>query len=81
MALVWIWIMIWSTAPEAAATFAPEYKDTGRDTRKALMSSAIFILFVNTLVPIGLTGGCRPGRPRKSFDSTSVLSTSSSVRT
>ena len=28
MALVWIWIMIWSTAPEAAATFAPEYKDT-----------------------------------------------------
>ena len=57
MALVWIWIMIWSTAPEAAATFAPEYKDTGRDTRKALMSSALFILFVNTMVPIGLTGG------------------------
>ena len=28
--------MIWSTAPEAAATFAPEYKDTVRDTRKAL---------------------------------------------
>ena len=57
MALVWIWIMIWSTAPEAAATFAPEYKDTARDTRKALMSSALFILFVNTMVPIGLTGG------------------------
>ena len=57
MALVWIWIMIWSTAPEAAATFAPEYKDTGRDTRKALMSSALFILFVNTMVPIALTGG------------------------
>jgi amino acid transporter len=57
MAIVWIWIMIWSTAPEAAATFAPEYKDTGRDTRKALMSSAVFILFVNTMVPIALTGG------------------------
>ena len=57
MALVWIWIMIWSTAPEAAATFAPEYKDTGRDTRKALMSSALFILFVNTMVPLALTGG------------------------
>jgi len=41
IALVWIWVMIWSTAPEAAATFAPEYKDTGRDTRKALMTSAI----------------------------------------
>jgi amino acid transporter len=57
MALVWIWIMIWSTAPEAAATFAPEYKNTARDTRKALMSSALFILFVNTMVPLALTGG------------------------
>ena len=44
LALVWIWIMIWSTAPEAAATFAPEYKDTVNDTRKALLSSALFIL-------------------------------------
>jgi amino acid transporter len=55
--LVWIWIMIWSTAPEAAATFAPEYKDTVRDTRKALISSAAFILLINTLVPASLTGG------------------------
>jgi amino acid transporter len=60
MALVWIWVMIWSTAPEAAATFAPEYKDTGRDTRRALISSAAFILFVNTVVPISLTGGVGP---------------------
>jgi amino acid transporter len=57
IALVWIWIMIWSTAPEAAATFAPEYKDTLRDTRKALLSSAAFILLINTLVPVALTGG------------------------
>jgi amino acid transporter len=57
LVLVWIWIMIWSTAPEAAATFAPEYKDTVRDTRKALLSSAAFILVVNTLVPVALTGG------------------------
>jgi amino acid transporter len=57
LALVWIWIMIWSTAPEAAATFAPEYKDTVRDTRKALVSSAAFILLINTLVPVALTGG------------------------
>ena len=34
IALVWIWIMIWSTAPEAAATFAPEYKDTVRGHEK-----------------------------------------------
>jgi amino acid transporter len=60
LALVWIWIMIWSTAPEAAATFAPEYKDTVRDTRKALISSASFILLVNTLVPVALTGGAGP---------------------
>src|SRR5437773_12086472 len=57
LALVWIWIMIWSTAPEACATFAPEFKDTVRDTRKALLSSAAFILVINTLVPVALTGG------------------------
>src|SRR5437868_1226943 len=57
LALVWIWIMIWSTAPEACATFAPEFKDTVRDTRKALLSSAAFILIINTLVPVALTGG------------------------
>jgi amino acid transporter len=57
IALVWIWIMIWSTAPEASATFAPEYKDTVRDTRKALLSSAAFILLINTVVPVGMTGG------------------------
>ena len=34
--------MIAKTA--AAATFAPEYKDTVNDTRKALLSSALFIL-------------------------------------
>src|SRR3989449_8510885 len=60
IALVWIWVMIWSTAPEAAATFAPEYKDTGRDTRRALMSSAGFILFLNSIVPVALTGGVGP---------------------
>ena len=60
MAFVWIWVMIWSTAPEAAATFAPEYKDTGRDTRRALISSAVFITFINSLVPISLTGGVGP---------------------
>ncbi len=56
LAIVWIWIMIWSTAPEAAATFAPEYKDTVRDTRKALVSSAAFIVLINTMVPFALTG-------------------------
>jgi len=72
LALVWIWIMIWSTAPEAAATFAPEYKDTVNDTRKALLSSALFILMVNTLVPIALTGGVGP-KTVEAFDYVGAL--------
>jgi amino acid transporter len=72
LALVWIWIMIWSTAPEAAATFAPEYKDTVRDTRKALLSSALFILAVNTILPMGLTGGVGP-KTVEAFDYVGAL--------
>jgi amino acid transporter len=49
--------MIWSTAPEAAATFTPEYKDPVRDSRRAMVSSAAFILLINTVVPLALTGG------------------------
>ena len=58
LALVWIWIMIWSAGGvDTCATFAPEYKDTVRDTRKALLSAAIFSLIVYTLLPLGLVGG------------------------
>jgi amino acid transporter len=74
LALVWIWIMIWSTAPEAAATFAPEYKDTVRDTRKALVSSAAFILLINTVVPLALTGGVGE-KTVSSFDYVGALNT------
>ena len=39
MIMVWLYILGWSTyGPEAGATFAPEYKDTANDTRKALAS-------------------------------------------
>ena len=64
--------MIWSTAPEAAATFAPEYKDTVRDTRKALLSSAVFILMINTILPIALTGGVGP-KTVEAFDYVGAL--------
>ncbi|MGH3136663.1 MAG: APC family permease [Gaiellaceae bacterium] len=58
LALVWIWIMLWSAGGvDTCATFAPEYKDTVRDTRKALMSAAIFSLIVYTFLPLGLVGG------------------------
>ncbi len=58
IALVWIWIMIWSAGGvDTCATFAPEYKDTVNDTRKALLSASIFSLIVYTILPIGLVGG------------------------
>jgi amino acid transporter len=58
LGLVWIWLMIWSAGGvDTCATFAPEYKDTVRDTRKALLSAAIFSMIVYTILPLGLTGG------------------------
>jgi amino acid transporter len=58
LALVWIWIMIWSAGGvDTCATFAPEYRDTVRDTRRALLSAAVFSLVVYTLHPHGLVGG------------------------
>jgi amino acid transporter len=58
IALVWIWLMIWSAGGvDTCATFAPEYKDTVRDTRKALLSASVFSLIVYTILPIGLVGG------------------------
>jgi amino acid transporter len=72
IAIVWVWLMIWSTAPEAAATFTPEYKDTVRDSRKALLSSAAFILVINTVVPLSLTGGVGEDKV-KAFDYVGAL--------
>lgn len=57
LALVWLYLMGWSAyGVEAAATFAPEYMDTHRDTRLALRRAAMFSLAVYTLLPLG-TGG------------------------
>ncbi len=56
-ALVWLFVMGWSAyGVETCATFAPEYKDTVRDTTLALRSSAIFSLFVYALLPLGISG-------------------------
>lgn len=56
-ALVWLFVMGWSAyGVETCATFAPEYKDTVRDTTLALRSSAIFSLFVYALLPLGIGG-------------------------
>jgi amino acid transporter len=53
---VWIFLLGWSSwAAEVCATFAPEYK-TRRDTTIALRTSAIYIVGVFCLVPLGLGG-------------------------
>jgi amino acid transporter len=58
LALVWLWLMCWSAwGVDVCATFAPEYKDTVRDTKLALRSAALFSMFVYILLPIGFVGG------------------------
>ena len=58
LALVWLWIMCWSAwGVDVCATFAPEYKDTVRDTKLALRSAALFSMFVYILLPIAFVGG------------------------
>ena len=54
---MYLFLLGWSSyGTEAAATFAPEYKDTVGETRKAFLSSATFSLLVFTLLPLGLGG-------------------------
>ncbi|RDI76154.1 Amino acid permease [Gaiella occulta] len=58
LALVWLWLMCWSAwGVDVCATFAPEYKDTVRDTKLALRSAALFSMFVYILLPIAFVGG------------------------
>ena len=57
LALVWLYVMGWSAyGVETCATFAPEYKDTVRDSNLALKTSALFSLVVYVLLPLGVTG-------------------------
>jgi amino acid transporter len=57
IALVYLFIMGWSCyGTEVCATFAPEYRDTRTDTRRALVSAAMFSMLVYTLLPLGLGG-------------------------
>jgi amino acid transporter len=55
--MVWLYIIGWSTyGPESLATFAPEFVDSGRDTRKAIAATAIFNLVLTALMPIAIVG-------------------------
>jgi amino acid transporter len=56
LAFVYLFILGWSSwAAEVCATFAPEYK-TRRDTSMALRTSALFVVGVFALLPLGLGG-------------------------
>jgi amino acid transporter len=57
LALTWLYFMCWSSyGIEVVATFAPEYKDTQRDTKMALRTAAMFSSLVYVLLPLGLGG-------------------------
>ena len=56
-ALVWMYVGAWTVyGTEICATFAPEYRDTRRDTLRSLKSSALFVLAVFVVVPMSTTG-------------------------
>ena len=56
LVFVWLFILGWSSwASEVCATFAPEYK-CERDMHIALRTSALFVVGVFTLLPLGLGG-------------------------
>ncbi|MFJ1697187.1 APC family permease [Streptomyces sp. NPDC088252] len=56
-ALVWLYVMAWTSfGVEVCATFAPEYKDTVRDTTRALRAGVLFSLGVFILLPLTLSG-------------------------
>ena len=55
--MVWLYIIGWSSyGPEAPATFAPEFKDTKNDTRKALASVGGLNVGLAALLPIAVIG-------------------------
>jgi amino acid transporter len=61
LALVWLWLMCWSAwGVDVCATFAPEYKETARDTKLALRSAALFSMVVYITLPITFVGGAGP---------------------
>lgn len=56
-ALVWLYIMAWTSfGVEVCATFAPEYRDSVKDTSRALRFAALLSLAIFVLLPLGVTG-------------------------
>jgi amino acid transporter len=60
--VVIFYVTSWTTyGTEICASFAPEYRDTPRDTSKALLSSGAFMLALFSLVPLGIAGSIGEG--------------------
>ena len=56
VALVWLYLMGWSSyGVEGVASFGPEFKEL-HDTRKALLTASAFSLVVYFLLPLGVAG-------------------------
>jgi amino acid transporter len=71
LALTWMYFMGWSSYGfEAVAAFAPEFRDTEKDTPRALRASAGFSLLVYALLPLGLGGAL--GTAPVANDSTAI---------
>ena len=57
LAIVWLYIIGWTAyGIEVAASFAPEYRDTKRDTSLALKAAGLFTLGVYVILPLGAGG-------------------------
>ena len=55
--LVWLYVVGWSVYPsEMPATFAPEYRDTVKDTRRGLAACGIAYLLLWVILPMTTAG-------------------------
>ncbi|MGW2339584.1 APC family permease [Streptomyces sp. NPDC001661] len=55
--VVWYYVTCWTTyGTEICASFAPEYRDTVRDTAKALRATSLVSLGLFLVVPLAMTG-------------------------
>lgn len=55
--VVWFYVTTWTTyGTEICATFAPEYRDTVKDTSRALRSTSLLCLGLFVLLPLTMTG-------------------------
>jgi len=63
--VVVFYVTAWAVyAGEIVASFAPEYKDTSRDTSKAMSRISLFMIVLFVVVPTALSGGLGEGTIR-----------------